>query len=313
MIPNQSNLDAFFLGLDAKFWQGYQTAAVNWDKIAMLVPSTSSATLQGWMQSLPSLRKWTGSRIVQAPVLNSYRITNDPYEETLAIDKFAFADDEHMLYGPAAQFLGAQAAKWPDYMLYAMLAVASGDGPTAFDGKAMFATDHPCDASNILGAGTYANKFTTKALNADNFQSVRQSMMGFKGPNGQAMGIIPDLLVVPPELEMEARMIMNGSFIAPGSLYGVAQVGSSSNILQGMCDILVIPELSAVSATSWYLLSTKGPIKPFIFQQRQAPQFVYKNSPTDDDAFYKHQFVYGVEARGAVGVSLPFLACRATA
>lgn len=313
MDPTPANLDSFFLGLANSFWQGYNTADIFWQKIAMLVPSVTSSTLQGWMDKVPAMRKWEGARNVNAPLTHRYRLDNDPYEDTLAIDKWEVEDDEHLLYGPKAAMLGQQAAKWPDYMLSAMLALNSGDGPTAFDGKTFFATDHPCDTSGINTTSTYANKFTSTALSNTNFNSVRAAMMGWKGADGKPMGIIPDLLVVPPSLEYTARTLMNATFIAPQTVGGITQVGPNENVLKGMCDVLVIPELEAISSTSWYLLCTKKPIKPFIFQQRTAPLFVYKGAPTDDDVFYKHRFVWGVEARGTVGVSLPFLAARATA
>jgi phage major head subunit gpT-like protein len=47
-----------------------------------------------------------------------------------------------------------------------------------------------------------------------------------------------------------------------------------------------------------------------VFQNRQNPEFVSKDDPTDDNVFMRRQFVYGVDARGNAGYSLPFLAYK---
>jgi phage major head subunit gpT-like protein len=119
---------------------------------------------------------------------------------------------------------------------------------------------------------------------------------------------MPTVLVVPPELELTARNFLNASFIAPLTVGGNTQAGANQNVLLGSADLVVIPELSPISATRWYLLAAGMPIKPFIFQQREAPFFVYKNRPEDESMFWQHEMIIGAEARGNVGVSLPQLA-----
>lgn len=64
------------------------------------------------------------------------------------------------------------------------------------------------------------------------------------------------------------------------------------------------------SGPTWYLMTLSNPIKPFIFQDRQKPQFVSKTSLTDDNVFNAKQFLYGVDARYNVGYGLWQLAYR---
>ena len=85
-----------------------------------------------------------------------------------------------------------------------------------------------------------------------------------------------------------------------------------SNTLKGSADILVVPQL-ANEATAWYLLVTKLPIKPFVFQRRKSPTFVQYTDPSSPDVFKRRKYVYGTDARGAAGYTLPFLAYRALA
>lgn len=51
----------------------------------------------------------------------------------------------------------------------------------------------------------------------------------------------------------------------------------------------------------WYLLCTKRPLKPLIYQERKAFEFVAKDDPTDDNVFNKKQYLYGVDGRANVG------------
>lgn len=60
----------------------------------------------------------------------------------------------------------------------------------------------------------------------------------------------------------------------------------------------------AGSGTAWYLLDTTKMIKPFIFQQRTTPQLVRQDNPTDENAFLRKKYRYGVDYRGAVGYGL---------
>lgn len=55
------------------------------------------------------------------------------------------------------------------------------------------------------------------------------------------------------------------------------------------------------SGAPWFLLCTNEAVKPIIFQQRQKPTFVHKDSPNDDNVFFNKEYVYGAEARHAAG------------
>jgi phage major head subunit gpT-like protein len=60
--------------------------------------------------------------------------------------------------------------------------------------------------------------------------------------------------------------------------------------------------------TPWFLLCTGQSVKPIIFQERQAAQFVSKDKETDDNVFSQRRFVYGVDLRCNVGYGLPQMA-----
>lgn len=62
------------------------------------------------------------------------------------------------------------------------------------------------------------------------------------------------------------------------------------------------------SGTPWFLMCTRRPLKPIIFQERKKPNFVARDDERDPNVFDKRLFVYGVDTRCNVGYGLPQLA-----
>lgn len=58
------------------------------------------------------------------------------------------------------------------------------------------------------------------------------------------------------------------------------------------------------SGISWYLADLSRAVKPVIYQQRKAPNFVALDKETDDNVFNRKEYVYGVDARDNVGFGL---------
>lgn len=55
------------------------------------------------------------------------------------------------------------------------------------------------------------------------------------------------------------------------------------------------------SGNAWFLLDTRRPLKPIIFQDRKKPNFVLLNQETDQNVFMSKKFLYGVDSRCNVG------------
>lgn len=310
MNPTPAALSGLFTNYAVLYNQAYKAAPKFYDKVAMQVPSSTSSMTHGWMDKIPVMREWLGPRIVQNASVRSRVVVNKTFELTESVPKEVVEDDQFGLYAPVVQQMGMQAAKWPDYLIADKII----ENPTCFDAKAFFATDHPVDVDGMV-SGTYANLLTTSALNFANFAAAHGAMRNFKGADGKPIGATPSLLMVPPALEAMARAIVHSTQIAPQYLSGsaAAMVGGQDNVWKGAVDLLVVPELSKDSDSSWYLLDTTNYIRPFVFQLRQAPNFVYRNKPTDDNVFWHRDFIFGVDARGAADVTLPFLAIKCTA
>ena len=205
--------------------------------------------------------------------------------------------------------MGQQAKKWPDDVLVSLM--QSGISTACYDGQNFFDPSHPVAVGNT-SAGTYQNNFTSTPLNATNYQLVRQAMASYVGEDGKPLMIQPRTLIVPPQLEIQAKQIVSASMIAPSGAFGInAASGMQTNVLVGTADVVVIPEL-ANDPTTWYLADNTHPVRALIWQLRKAPEMVSLTGATDSNVFYRRKYVYGIYSRGNAGFGLPFLMARAT-
>lgn len=302
----QQNLQIFFTGLHLKYDEGYRMTTPWWSQIAMTMPSSTELETYAWMDRLPKMRQWLGPRVKNNVPIRSRSITNIDWELTEAIPRNKFADDKLGLYSKVAEMMGWQASKLPDQQLVSLLQ----SNPVGFDGLTFFNTAHPSNLDDAT-VGTYNNALTLP-LTPANLGAARASMRAYNGADAQPFGSNPNLLIVPPQLEDVARRIINATMIGRLAIGTTTDAGAATedNIYANAgIQLLVIPEL-ANQPTTWYLVDNTTPIRPFVVQMRQAPNFVYLTNPTDANLFWNKELVFGVDARMAFDVSLPWLAVR---
>jgi phage major head subunit gpT-like protein len=292
MIINSSTLQSLRTGFHSNFKSGYTAAPTFYDKFTSTISSTSDIETYGWMTQLPSMREWLGPRLVHNLNEAAYTLRNKDFELTIGVGRNQIEDEKLGIYSTLFQDMGDSARRWPDQIV--KTALQAGTSTTTFDGVNFFATTHPLNP-----AGNQSNNFTSTALTAPNYVTTRAAMMAYTGSDGEVMGVMPNLLIVPPQLESTARTILNADFLSAGE----------TNVWKNSAQLLVIPQL-ANQATTWYLADTSRPIKPLIFQQRKAPEFVSRTELDSDTVFHKKTFEFGVDSRGAAGYSLWFLMSR---
>ena len=298
-------LQIFFTGLSKSYEEGYGMPEPWADKVAMFVPSDTELETYGWMDRIPAMRQWVGSRTVQNAPLRSRSVTNLDWELTEAIPRNKFLDDKLGLYSNIAKNMGYQARKLHDQQLAAL--IMAGITTTGFDGVNFFSASHLTDIDNAASAAQ--SNLLTDTLTPSNFSKAKAKMRSWNGRDGKPLGSRGSLLVVPPSLEEAAVNLTQGDQIAPALFGGQTQVGGQTNTLKGSAKVLVIDELEA-EPTAWYLFDDSGLIKPFVVQERQAPNFVYLNNPTDPNVFWNKNYIFGVDSRSAYDVTLWFKALR---
>jgi len=242
------------------------------------------------------MRQWIGARVVRDVEVQNYNLRPNKFEKTVSISRDDYLDQQFAGLQMSMSSIGSAAAKWPDQRVIAAIQ-ANGN---SFDGLPFFSANHPLDPGGVQ------SNTGALALTAANYATTREFMMSLTGQDGQPLGIVPNVLLHPPQLDRQAKEILNADIIAdPG---GIA--AGVTNVNKGSAVPLMIPELGAVSATGWYLLDTSKAIKPFVFVMRETPLFVSKQAPDDETVFWDDEFVWGTSSRGEAGYGLWFQAFR---
>jgi phage major head subunit gpT-like protein len=74
-----------------------------------------------------------------------------------------------------------------------------------------------------------------------------------------------------------------------------------------------VSNVTAGAEPSWYLLDSTKQIKPLIFQKRKDYNFVSLIDETDENVFFRKEYIYGVDARVNAGFGLWQLAHKSSA
>lgn len=104
--------------------------------------------------------------------------------------------------------LGLSALRAEADAIYALLTQSGGAGVTMQDSVSLFHTDHANIVTHVTGSG---KPLTAAALSAARAKLRRQT-----GANGQLMNLTPAYLIVPPEHESEAEILVASSTIHTG-------------------------------------------------------------------------------------------------
>ncbi len=294
MVITSQNLQGMKSGFNALFNKAYTETTPQYEKVAMVVPSSGADETYGWLGQLPALREWIGEREIHNLTATGYTIKNKDYELTISVGRNDIADDKIGIYSPLFQEMGVSAKMHPDELIFSLF--AAGFANICYDGTAFFSSRHPMTESG----NDFQSNMGTQKLSPQSYEAARSQMMTIKGESGKSLKIIPDLLVVSPQKEATARQILFADLIA-----------GNTNVNKNTSDLLVVPEL-ADTPEYWFLLSTKRAIKPFIFQMREKPRFVSKTQDNDDNVFFQNAFLYGCNARYNAGYGLWQLAYGST-
>lgn len=293
-----------------------------------------------WTGVMPKARPWFGSRVVHEPSLQTYQVSPIPYELTYGIDQFkqddAAAHTESLFW----RMLPDQARQWRRHREYELrdLLEASGVQGTAtrqagLDGLSAFNTAHPIDiynpgfnlaGSGLFSAGTYCNDFTSGgqtidgtliggALSTTSFATLIAYMMMVPGEDGEVLGVVPDMMMVPTTLKVTAEFITAASFLASPTWGAFSQltgqVGSADNMLRKQ-GVRVTVNKFLRNTKRWYLGDTSHAKKPLIWIVREAPRIVPRVNPNDPNVFDAHRLLWGGWARDTPAWNFAWLMSR---
>lgn len=294
MIINQAALDGLFRNLRAEFQAAYndQSAPATWPMIASRLASSTAREDHRWFGRWPKMRKWVGERHVRALSAHGYNVANEKFESNIRVRREDLEDDILGVYQMQANGSGVAAREWPDILVYA--ALEDGEEGLCHDGQPFFSDSHPLDSGdtfdNIVAAPLQADSLANAQASLG---AARTRLMKMPDEEGEPMGLTPNLLVVPPALEDVAKILSMADRLG----------GDDPNPYKGI-GTHVTPRLK--SDTKWYVMDTRGGLKPMIFQERSAPEFAaLMNASQSDSVFDRDEYRYGVRARGAAAYGLP--------
>lgn len=300
---NNTLLTEAAVRVDFRFQQQFANAnpPTFWQLLADEVESSGEKNKYPIDGDLTGFREWLGERIYEDWSRFAYELVNKTFEKSVKfnvdkLDDDAYAGDEVVL-----RQIAVQAKLWPEKLVFD--ALLAGGSTLCFDGQYFFDTDHPVDPGDGASA-TYANLFTTTALTNANFSSVLASMTSLVSRDGTPRGFGNRIaLVVPPALRQVGKEILAAPLVSNGG----------TNVNQGAAELIVIPRLTANSATTWYLMELGAPTKPLIFQKRMSPEVIAMTAKDDEYVFSHNEARIGAKARGNAGYGMPFLAAKCTA
>lgn len=295
LIVNAATLSNVFTNIKTTFHKAFDAAPSQWQQTAMLVQSTGKQNDYSWLSSFPRMRKWVGDKVVKALAAFKYTIVNDDFEATVEVDRNDIEDDNLGFYGPQAESAGYSAKQLPDEIV-AELKNKSFTSK-CYDGQYFYDTDHAVGdgeggTSSVSNKGTKVLSNATLAAAQASYGAARTAIMSFKDDEGRPLGLVPNVLEVPPALEAMGNLLLTADKLND----------NSPNPYKGTATLLVNPRLT--SATAWFLHCTNMPIKPYILQERKKATFVQQTGMDSDEVFSRRKFKFGAEARYAGGYSL---------
>jgi len=290
MLVNKSNLTAVFINLKTIFNKAFDAAPSLWEKTTMKVPSGSGQNDYTWLSRFPKMRKWLGDKVIKQLEAFKYTVVNDDWEATVEVDRNDIDDDNIGIYAPQAQEAGFSAKQLPDELDADLKNNAFTN--ECYDSQYFYDDDHDVAGSSVSNLGTAALSAATTALAAASYGAGRLAIMSFTDDEGRPLGLIPNLLEVPPALEATGRLLLENDKLTD----------ESPNPYKGTAELLVNPRLT--SSTAWFLHVTNRPLKPFIYQERKAPVFVQQTGEETENVFMRKKYRFGAEARAAGGYGL---------
>lgn len=270
-------------GLQTVFQKAYKEVPTVWQRLATVVDSNKASEDYAWLGQPPAMREFGAERIPKGLSEFTYTIRNKKYENSIRVDADALEDEQYGQIKTRVQQLAQVAARFPEKLVVQL--IRDGFTTLCYDGQYFFDTDHSENNS-----GTQSNKGTT-ALDATAYGVARAAMANFKDDQGEPIGVIPDVLLVPPALEATAKRIVNQDISAEGS-------SSTTNIWKGTAEVLMSPYLT--DATDWFLFDTKSGLKPVIYQKRTDVKFTALEE-NSESGFFRDAYHYGTRLRANVG------------
>ena len=159
-----------------------------------------------------------------------------------------------------------------------------GNSTNGADGVALCSTAHPYSPANTNN--TQSNEGTL-ALTIDNIDTTRQAMLNLTDDQGNLLGLNPDMILVPPELERTATQI-----VASNANYEPGSAQFDVNMFAGRFRPVVWNRLT--DSNAWFMIDSALMKRHLIWQWRVPPRFDAAENFDGLTAKYRGYMRYGI-------------------
>ena len=293
----------FNAGAKTIYDEAFAQASGVWELLATKVESGQRTEDYTWLGELPQVREFADERVLKSLTAYGYSIRNRKWEATIAVEREVLEDEQYGQVKMRVQSMAEAAAAHFDQLLFSL--IASGESALCYDGKPFYAFNHPVAGRTVSNVGD-------RPLTTENLEAALTQMARVPLDNGEPMLIRPTHLLVPPELRFTAKRILNSAFYPEAT--GAGKPGeNAANVLQSELQLITSARLT--SPTEWHVFDANRGVKPFIVQQRIAPEFSALDGSGGDEseaAFMRDIYLYGVRCRDNAGFGLWQMAYKST-
>ena len=295
-IIGQAKLDSSQISFSTKFNMALNAVDDPARALAMELPSTAAVEEHKWLGMVPGFSEWDDERRLDNIRAENITIANKDFASGIRIDKNDILVDRLGIVMPRIGQLGEKAALHYGQLLVELLVAGFSIGAkygSAYDGKAFFAADHQDGEDGPVQSNTGAATALTKTA----YFAARAQMWSLRDEHNDPLGIVPNTLIVGPDLEEIAYDITKAEIVPDGAGAGV------TNTARGTANVIISPRLSGADSTKWFLASLGGEAKPLILQIREAISSSFIGDG-EMPAFMRKQLYFGAQGRHNVGFAL---------
>lgn len=285
MFISKPTVDDVRVGVSLVFQNSLTQSPSLYQNYCLTTQSATPSNIYPMLDAVPGLRKWLGPRLIRNIVEQNTEIVNEDYEHTVQVGVNEIEDDNIGTLNARFALAARAASTWRDQLAVAALQTGTST-LICHDGLPLFNANHPLNPAGVQSNSIVA----ASGPDSVGWDTVRSAMTSYTAADGQPLGIMPDLVIVPPQLELKAKTTFTTAYGASGS----------TNVQQNEARVIVEPRL-ANEPTIWYVADTKKVIQGLIFQERKAPTLTELNAASDPNVFLYNQYVWGIHARGAAG------------
>jgi phage major head subunit gpT-like protein len=271
--------------LNKTLLKAYGEAPATWQPLANVVSTSDFKSIYGMtLSEAPDLELVTegGEYVFKSMSDNQESYAPLKYGEILPLTWEMIINDDLRAFTRIPMLLGAATRRKESDLVYGLLMSGSDNhGPTMADGNQLFSSAH----GNLLQSG--------RAINATNLDAARQDMRAQTGLSGARLDIRPRYLVVAPENEMTAQVLLASA----GNVTAEMNAGVV-NPMQNAFQSIVEPRLSDLaSGLAWYLFASPSQIDTIevaYLDGYQQPQIESEAEFNRDVISWKVRHVFGV-------------------